>query len=94
VCNHMARYHIPQLPSVDTSLLMQALEAAGCFALVLECVPAPIAAAATQAVGIPTIGIGAGPFCSGQVLVFHDLLGMMSHPHHAQVCYLSSLTCR
>ena len=53
--------------------------------MVIECVPAPIAAAVTEAVGIPTIGIGAGPACSGQVLVFHDLLGMMSHPHHAQV---------
>ena len=70
---------------------MQALEAAGCFAIVLECVPAPIAAAATQALGIPTIGIGAGPMCSGQVLVFHDLLGMMSHPHHAQVRGASQL---
>ena len=68
-----------------TIMMLQALEAAGCFAIVLECVPAPIAAAATQAIGIPTIGIGAGPACSGQVLVFHDLLGMLSHPHHAQV---------
>ena len=51
----------------------------------LECVPAAVGAAVTQAVGIPTIGIGAGAHCSGQVLVYHDLLGMMSHPHHTKV---------
>ncbi len=63
----------------------QALQAAGCFAIVLECIPGPIAAAITASLKIPTIGIGAGPSCSGQVLVYHDLLGMMSHPHHAKV---------
>jgi hypothetical protein len=123
----------------------KALQDSGCFAIVLECIPAPIAAAVTQALSIPTIGIGAGPQCSGQVrecpfslslsaclstlaqrtsarcsrhkvlhaatwvhkqplktvalareyvlllllllqvLVYHDLLGMMSHPHHAKV---------
>lgn len=67
---------------VETAL---ALQEAGCFSVVLECVPAPVAAAATSALKIPTIGIGAGPFCSGQVLVYHDLLGMMQHPHHAKV---------
>ena len=53
-----------------------ALEAAGCFSLVLEAVPAPIAAHVTQALEIPTIGIGAGAACDGQVLVWHDLLGL------------------
>jgi 3-methyl-2-oxobutanoate hydroxymethyltransferase len=53
----------------------KALEAAGCFAVVLEGVPDVVAAAVTAAVGIPTIGIGAGGACDGQVLVFHDLLG-------------------
>ncbi|HEU4522735.1 MAG TPA: 3-methyl-2-oxobutanoate hydroxymethyltransferase [Thermoanaerobaculia bacterium] len=53
-----------------------ALEAAGCFALVLECVPTELAAFITERVSIPTIGIGAGPSCDGQVLVFHDVLGM------------------
>jgi len=53
-----------------------ALEAAGCFSLVLEAVPAPIAAHITQALEIPTIGIGAGAACDGQVLVWHDLLGL------------------
>ena len=113
----------------------KALEAAGCFSVVLECVPGLVAAAVTRELGIPTIGIGAGPATSGQVgpagdgwfgkgegkwtglarsgcpqallgqhmppsppypsfrlwppllqvLVYHDLLGMMQHPHHAKV---------
>jgi 3-methyl-2-oxobutanoate hydroxymethyltransferase len=53
-----------------------ALEAAGCFAIVLEAVPAPVAAAVTEALRVPTIGIGAGAGCDGQVLVWHDLLGL------------------
>jgi 3-methyl-2-oxobutanoate hydroxymethyltransferase len=53
-----------------------ALEAAGCFAVVLEAVPAPVATRITEALTIPTIGIGAGAGCDGQVLVYHDLLGL------------------
>jgi 3-methyl-2-oxobutanoate hydroxymethyltransferase len=53
-----------------------ALEAAGCFSIVLEAVPTPVAARITEALTIPTIGIGAGPECDGQVLVYHDLLGL------------------
>jgi 3-methyl-2-oxobutanoate hydroxymethyltransferase len=53
-----------------------ALEAAGCFAIVLEAVPAPVAARVTEALQVPTIGIGAGAECDGQVLVWHDLLGL------------------
>ena len=52
------------------------VQAAGAFALVLECVPAEIAAAVTERVRIPTIGIGAGNLTDGQVLVWHDLLGL------------------
>ena len=54
----------------------KALESAGAFAVVLECVPSSVAAKITQAVSIPTIGIGAGPHCDGQVLVLHDLVGL------------------
>jgi 3-methyl-2-oxobutanoate hydroxymethyltransferase len=54
----------------------RALEAVGCFSLVLEAVPAPVAARITHALSIPTIGIGAGRDCDGQVLVYHDLLGI------------------
>jgi 3-methyl-2-oxobutanoate hydroxymethyltransferase len=54
----------------------RALESAGCFAIVLEAVPAPVAAAVTETLTVPTIGIGAGAECDGQVLVWHDLLGL------------------
>lgn len=53
-----------------------ALERVGCFSLVLECVPSELAAIITEQLTIPTIGIGAGPSCDGQVLVFHDVLGI------------------
>ena len=58
----------------------RALEEAGAFALVLEGMPEPVGRAITGAVGIPTIGIGAGRFCDGQVLVFHDLVGLGPGP--------------
>jgi 3-methyl-2-oxobutanoate hydroxymethyltransferase len=53
-----------------------ALQAAGCFSIVLEAVPSPVAARITELLDIPTIGIGAGAACDGQVLVWHDLLGL------------------
>ncbi len=54
----------------------KALEDAGCFSLVLEAIPSPIAKMVTEAVSIPTIGIGAGADCDGQVLVIHDMVGL------------------
>jgi 3-methyl-2-oxobutanoate hydroxymethyltransferase len=55
---------------------VRALESAGAFAIVLELVPAALAARLSKAVKVPTIGIGAGPGCDGQVLVLPDLLGL------------------
>jgi 3-methyl-2-oxobutanoate hydroxymethyltransferase len=54
----------------------RALADAGCFAIVLECVPREVAHLVTESVEVPTIGIGAGPDCDGQILVLHDLLGL------------------
>jgi 3-methyl-2-oxobutanoate hydroxymethyltransferase len=59
----------------------RALERAGCFSIVLEAMPPIVADEITAAVRIPTIGIGAGTGCSGQVLVWHDLLGLSESPH-------------
>ncbi len=63
-----------------------ALEEAGAYAIVLELVPAPLAKMVTERLSIPTIGIGAGPHCDGQVQVFHDLFGLFSDfvPKHAR----------
>lgn len=63
-----------------------ALEAAGAFAIVLEVVPAPLAAAVTERLSIPVIGIGAGAGCDGQVQVWHDVLGLFDSktPRHAR----------
>ena len=59
----------------------KALQEAGCFAIVLEKVPAPLAKEVSEMLDIPVIGIGAGPGVDGQVLVFHDLVGM-THEFH------------
>jgi len=57
----------------------KALEAAGCFAIVLECVPSVLAKELTESIKIPTIGIGSGKDCDGQILVVNDILGMGSN---------------
>jgi 3-methyl-2-oxobutanoate hydroxymethyltransferase len=64
----------------------QALEQAGAFAVVLELVPAPLSELLTQQLSVPTIGIGAGVHCDGQVQVFHDMLGLFEAftPKHAK----------
>jgi 3-methyl-2-oxobutanoate hydroxymethyltransferase len=73
-----------QAKSVDAAGALldaaKSLEAAGCFAFVIEGVPDVVGTAVTEAIDVPTIGIGAGPSCDGQVLVFHDLLGLGSGP--------------
>lgn len=72
----------------------KALEDAGAFAVVMECVPAELGRRVTEALSIPTIGIGAGPYCSGQVQVIHDTLGLFSGPkprHAKQYADLSSV---
>ena len=65
----------------------RAVEQAGAFAMVLECIPSEVAREITARAGILTIGIGAGPHCDGQVLVFHDVLGLYDGPtpHHVRV---------
>ncbi|MHB1313005.1 MAG: 3-methyl-2-oxobutanoate hydroxymethyltransferase [Gemmatimonadaceae bacterium] len=68
-----ARTHARAIALLDDAL---ALEAAGAVAIVLEAIPAPIAAAVTERLTVPTIGIGAGAGCDGQVLVYHDVLGL------------------
>ena len=67
------RQHSAALELVDEA---KALAAAGCFSLVLEGVPDEVARMVTDSVDVPTVGIGAGPHCDGQVLVYHDLLGL------------------
>ncbi len=63
-----------------------ALEGVGCFSLVLECIPWQVAEEITKRVRIPTIGIGAGPYCDGQVLVLHDMVGLFEGfvPRHVR----------
>jgi 3-methyl-2-oxobutanoate hydroxymethyltransferase len=77
--NTMGGYRVQGRDDAAAHVLVeggQAIVAAGCFAVVLEGVPEKVGAAITEALGAPTIGIGAGPACDGQVLVLHDLLGI------------------
>ena len=76
--HHLGRYRVKGTAAASARRIIDdaiALEKAGAFAVVLESVPVEVAAEATRAVKIPTIGIGAGRACDGQVLVFHDMMG-------------------
>ena len=76
--HHLGRYRVRGTAADGARRIVddaRNLERAGAFAIVLESVPVEVAAEVTRAVGIPTIGIGAGPACDGQVLVLHDMLG-------------------
>ncbi len=76
--HHLGRYRVKGTGAEEARRIIADaanLEKAGAFAVVLESIPVEIAAAVTRAVKIPTIGIGAGPACDGQVLVFHDMMG-------------------
>jgi 3-methyl-2-oxobutanoate hydroxymethyltransferase len=78
--NPMGGFKVQGKQKADALRLLedaQKLQDAGCFGLLLEGIPAELAAKVTETVEIPTIGIGAGPHCSGQVLVFHDVLGLL-----------------
>jgi 3-methyl-2-oxobutanoate hydroxymethyltransferase len=80
--NALGGYRVQgKTPSAADQLLRDArsVEAAGAFAIVLEAVPRELAAQITREVRIPTIGIGAGPDCDGQILVLHDILGLTFH---------------
>ena len=73
------RFKVQGKDAVEAKRIMDeaiAIERAGAFSLVLECVPVSLAKEITERISIPTIGIGAGPHCDGQVLVMHDLLGL------------------
>ncbi|MCH7744905.1 MAG: 3-methyl-2-oxobutanoate hydroxymethyltransferase [Chloroflexi bacterium] len=87
--NQLGGYRVQGKSSKEAIGLLEdagALEEAGAYSVVLECVPAPLSALITERLSIPTIGIGAGAHCDGQVQVFHDLLGLFSDfvPKHAR----------
>lgn len=87
--NALGGYRVRGRSPEQAAQLLQdalALEAAGAYAVVLELVPAPLARIISQRLTIPTIGIGAGPYCDGQVQVLHDMLGLFTDfvPRHAK----------
>ncbi len=87
--NRMGGYRVTGKEREEAAQLLRdaaALEQAGAFAVVLELVPAPLAGVISGRLSIPTIGIGAGPQCDGQVLVLHDMLGLYTDfvPKHAR----------
>ncbi len=77
--HHLGRYRVKGRETEEAKKLIFAakdVEKAGAFSVVLECIPAEVARIITEKLKIPTIGIGAGPDCDGQILVFHDLVGL------------------
>jgi 3-methyl-2-oxobutanoate hydroxymethyltransferase len=79
--HQLGGYKVQGKNQVQADMLIQqaiALEQAGCFAVVIECIPQALAKTITNSIGIPTIGIGAGSDTDGQVLVWHDMLGLQS----------------
>ena len=87
--NQLSGYHVQGKSSQAAVELIEdarALDEAGAYAIVLESIPAPLSKIITEGVSVPTIGIGAGVHCDGQVQVFHDLLGLLADfvPKHAR----------
>ena len=87
--NNLGGYRVRGRGKEEAATLIRdalALEQAGAFAIVLELVPAPLARTMTERLSTPTIGIGAGPHCDGQVQVLHDMLGMYTDfvPRHSR----------
>ncbi|MCJ7682053.1 MAG: 3-methyl-2-oxobutanoate hydroxymethyltransferase [Candidatus Aminicenantes bacterium] len=75
---HLGRFKVAGKTEAEAELILQSavqLEQAGVFAVILECIPMELARIVTSRLTVPTIGIGAGPHCDGQILVFHDLVG-------------------
>jgi 3-methyl-2-oxobutanoate hydroxymethyltransferase len=76
--HHIGRFKVQGSEKQEAERIIQDavnLEKAGCFAVILECIPMEVARLITEKLTVPTIGIGAGPWCDGQILVFHDLVG-------------------
>lgn len=87
--NQMSGYKVQGKTVKSAAKLMEdarALEESGAFSIVLECVPAALSKLITERLSIPTIGIGAGPDCDGQIQVFHDILGLFTDfvPKHTK----------
>ncbi len=77
----LTKYHVQGKTSADANRIREgalALEKAGCFSVLLELVFSPLASEITKCLKVPTIGIGSGPLCDGQVLVYNDLLGIFN----------------
>lgn len=79
--HHLGRFKVQGKRTTDAKKILDGalnLQTAGAFAVVLECVPMELAKIVTEKLDVPTIGIGAGPYCDGQILVFHDLVGFLN----------------